>query len=322
MKVSQILIDPSGFLAEEAYAASRGKVHFCRLDHPISLNPMRSPYKPFQIAEMLVETINQMVLQTTPNQMMTAKMLQIFNRHVVENLGRNRYTLAEVRASIEAEHGDIQTRDGILARLDLLLQDEDFKQIICGGSSVEINQLIDRQESFILDCSGMGTAKKIFIGTLLTNLLKAYFTYSRPKERKPLVFMVDEAHNFVTPDFALVLKEGRKHLLATVMATTDFSMMPKQLIHTILSNAGTLVCLRAGHVEAQMISNEFTTIKPEDIKSLEKYHAAVKTPDTETIIKLPLPLTFKPIPIKKNEPKKTFNLDWFDLEPYQPAPPP
>ena len=57
------------------------------------------------------------------------------------------------------------------------------------------------------------------------------------------ILTVDEAHNFVSQDFSLVLKEGRKYKIATILATTDFSMMPKTLIHAVLSNAGTLVCL-------------------------------------------------------------------------------
>ncbi len=312
-KVARILIDPSGFLARDAYSVGGG--HYCSLLHPLGLNPMLSPYRPHQIADLIADTINQMVTLTTPNEKFTVKMREILDAEVVRCLERGQTTLEEVKANIEAQRGGAETRDGIVARLNLILSDPEFKHLIC-GDGFEINKLIDRQETLILDCSAMSTSKRIFIGTLATNLVKSYFLYSRPKIYKPLIFTIDEAHNFVSPDFSLVLKEGRKYQIATILATTDFSMMPKPLIHTILSNAGTLICLRAGHVEAQMISNEFTTITAEDIKGLEKYHAAVKTPDGEYIVKLPRPLYVKQVPIKtmKHEPK-TFGLKWFDIDP-------
>lgn len=314
LKPAKILIDPSGFLASDGYSISRG--HYCSLEHPLSINAMVAPYKPFQIADIIIETLNQVVRLTTSNQDLTAKMIQILRDEIMRCLELGRTTLEEVRANINAQKGSSETRDGILARLDLLLQD-DFKSIICGDSSFELNRLIKRGESFILDCSGMGYAKKVFIGTLITNLVKAYFLYSRPKEYKPLALYIDEAHNFLSQDFSLILKEGRKYQIACLLATTDFSSIPGPLIHTILSNAGTLICLRAGYVEASMIAHEFTTIEASGIQNLEKYHAVVKTPDVEAIVKLPRPPFVKKVPIKEiKKEKRTFGLKWFDCPSY------
>lgn len=312
-KVAKIIIDPSGFFARQIYSLMRGNALYCSLEHPIGMNPMVSPYKPHQIADLIFESINQMVILTTPNDRFTVNMRRIGDPVVVRCIESGRTTLEDVKAIIESERGHAETRDGILARLDMLLSDPDFKQLIC-GKGFEIGNLIEKQETLIVDCSGMGYAKQIFIGTLITNLVKAYFLYSKPKEYKPLVLMIDEAHNFVSPDFTIITKQARKYNIATILSTTDFSMMPKVLVHSILSNAGTLICLRAGNIEAQMISNEFNTIKAEDIKSLEKYHAVYKTQDGEGIVKLPRPVYTKEIPIKplKKE-TRNFGLTWFDL---------
>ena len=315
-KVAKIIVDPSGFFAQQAYSIMKGKAPYCSLECPIGINIMVSPYKPNQIADLLADTINQMVVLTTPNEKFTVKMREILDEEVVRCLKLGRKTLTEVKANIEAQKGHSETRDGIIARLNLLLSDPDFREIIC-GKGFEIGKLIENQETFILDCSGMGYAKQVFIGTLLTNLVKAYFTYSKPKEYKPLVMIIDEAHNFVSTEFTIITKQARKYLIATILSTTDFSMMPKPLVHSILSNAGTLVCLRAGNVEAQLISNEFNTISAEDIKGLEKYHAVYKTPDGEGIVKLPRPVFVKPLEIPIMEIKKrTFDLKWFPLESY------
>ena len=236
-KVAKILIDPSGFLARDAYSVGRG--HYCSLLHPIGLNPMLSPYRPHQIADLIADTINQMVTLTTPNEKFTVKMREILDEEIVRCLERGQTTLEEVRANIQAQRGGAETRDGIVARLNLVLSDPDFKQLIC-GQGFEINKLIQNQESFLLDCSSMGMAKRIFIGTLLTNLLKSYFIYAKPKEYKPVIFMVDEAHNFVDTSFITVVKESRKYSVAVVLLSTDFSTMPKPLIHSVLSNFGHL----------------------------------------------------------------------------------
>jgi type IV secretory pathway VirB4 component len=314
--VAKIIVDPSGFYARQVHSIMKGKDHYCSLDHPIGINLLLSPYKPHQIADLLAETINQMVTLTTPNERFTVKMRQILDEEVVRCLELGRNTLEDIKANIEAHRGNAETRDGIIARLNLLLSDPAFKEIIC-GKGFEIGKLIENQETFILDCSGMGYAKQVFIGTLITNLVKAYFIYSRPKKPKPLVLIIDECHNFVSAEWTIVAKQSRKHLIATILSTTDFSMLPKPLIHSILSNSGTLICLKAGNVEAQLISNEFNTIKAEDIKALEKYHAVYKTPDGEGIVKLPRPVFVKEIDIKpmKTE-KRTFDLKWFDLQSY------
>jgi len=315
-EVAKIIVDPSGFFAKEVYSILKGKAHYCSLEHPIGVNLLDTPYKPHQKSDLLAETINQMVILTTPNERFTVKMREILDAEVVRCIELGRTTLEEIKANIEAQRGHAETRDGIIARLNLLLQDPDFKEIIC-GKGLEIGKLIENQETFILDCSGMGYAKQVFIGTLITNLVKAYFLYSKPKEYKPLVLMIDEAHNFVSQDFTIITKQARKYQIASILSTTDFSMMPKPLVHSVLSNAGTLVCLRAGNVEAQLIANELNTIKAEDIKSLKKYHAVFKTPDGEGIVKLPRPVFVKEMEIKTHKKEKiTFDLEWFDLPAY------
>ncbi len=316
-KLAKILIDPSGFLAKPASSVMQGNAHYCSLDTPISLNPMIAPYKPFQIADIITETVNQMVAMTTPNQKFTVKMREILNAEVVKCVELGRTTLEEVKANLEAQRGNAETRDGVIARLNLILQDPDFREIICGKTSFEINKLIENKESFILDCSGMGYDKKVFVGSLVTNLVKSYFIYARPKKYQPLILVVDECHNFLGQDFSLVLKEGRKYQISAVLATTDFSSIPSSLIHTILSNVGTLICLRAGFVEASMISREFQHFTASDIQGLEKYQALVKTPETEAIVKLPRPIFVKPMAVRPSTVKKrTFDLEWFDLPSY------
>ena len=312
-QVAKILIDPAGVLAREAYAVMKGKCHYISINNRMGLNPMLSPYEPFQVADIITQSLNQMVVLTTPNEKLTVKMLEILNVSIVWCLERGRTTLEEVKANIEVQKGHAETRDGVLARLNLILQDPSFKEIVC-GQGFEINKLIENQRSLVIDCSGLSEPKQVFIGTLVTNLTKAYFLYAKPKKYKPLIITIDECHNFIDLSFINVVKQARKYKIASILLTTDFSMMPNSLIHTLLSNAGTLITTRAGHIEAQRIASEFTTVRGENIQSLEKYHAYVKTPEGEHKVKLPRPLYVKEIPITsvKTE-KRDFTIQWFNL---------
>lgn len=56
--VSKIMVEPSGTLSRQAYSVSKGKVKYISIDHPTGINPMLSPYKPFQIADLITETID------------------------------------------------------------------------------------------------------------------------------------------------------------------------------------------------------------------------------------------------------------------------
>lgn len=128
-KNSKVLIDPSGFLSKDAYSISGGM--YCSLKHPISLNPMKTPYTDSQISDLIAEAINQMVAITTPNTPFTVKMRGILDVAVKYCLKNNRRSLINVRDYIANMKGDGETRDGILARLNFILNDERMVKILC-----------------------------------------------------------------------------------------------------------------------------------------------------------------------------------------------
>lgn len=101
--VAKIIVDPSGFFARQVYSIMDGKAHYCSLEHPIGLNPMLSPYKPYQIADLIAEAVNQMVTITTPNEKFTVKMREITDTEIVRCIQLGRTTLEDVKANIEAQ---------------------------------------------------------------------------------------------------------------------------------------------------------------------------------------------------------------------------
>lgn len=317
--VAKIAIDPSGFLAKDLYSLSKGKALYCSLDHPVGLNPLLEPHEHTQLADNLIEIINQVVALTTPNTGLTAKMRKILTDATLWCLKNGRPSLEAVHDYLNAQKGDAETRDGIIARLDLLLKDERLKKIICAPETVNWKEFIDKGQTLILDCFGMGRDKMIFTGCLITHAIKSYFRYTRVKEYRPLVMYVDEAHNFINQNHLDILKEGRKYKLSAILATQDFATIDQTLVRVMLSNIGTLVAFRCGYREASLLANEFQELTAADLQFPDKYTCAYRTPEAEGIAKSQRPPFVKELAVRAThtEPRATCDLRWFGLEPVE-----
>lgn len=313
---AKVLIEPSGFLAQDCFSIGKGRGRYCALDSPVSINPMQQPYNHNQIVDNIAEAINQVVRHTTDgaNNSLTAKMRGILDRAIKWCLERNRKSLLHVRDYVANLKGDGETRDGIIQRLGLLLNDERLIPILCGNNAIEWGEFIQKGESLIVDCHGMGSDKMVFVGSLVSHGIKSYLRYERPKEYRPLSLMVDECHNFVNANFLDILKEGRKFKLSTILSTQDFAVIDEKMARVML-NVGTLIAFRSGNREASLISRELC-IPAEEIQFLEKYHVVYKTPKESGIAKTPRPPIFKEVKPKAAEPKIKSS-GWFQLQPFE-----
>jgi type IV secretory pathway TraG/TraD family ATPase VirD4 len=320
-KNAKIIIDPSGFLAGDCYAiakrggAEKNGVHYLSLDHPISINPMMAPYTPAQVSESIAEAVNQVITITTPNQPFTVGMRDISDEAVKWCLSHNRRSLLHVRDYIAAmKTGRAETRDGILARLNYILSDEKMVKILCGNKPINIGELIRNGDTFILDCSGMGREKMIFVGSLVTQAVKNYFRYEKPQIYRPLSLYIDECQNFMNPNIFDILKEGRKYKLSCVLSTQDFAVMDERMTRVML-NVGNIVSYRLGHREASYVAKELA-ISPNDLQFIEKYHVAYLTPKETGVPKAPMPPYVKAIepPKMVEPPRKPMKPSWFTLD--------
>jgi hypothetical protein len=272
------------------------------------------PFQPIQLADNLIEIINQVVERTTPNERLTVKMRQLLTRATLSCLERKRPRIDAIRDFMATwpKGSDTQTIDGIVNRLELLIQDPRMKKMISSEEAFDIEKLTQSKDAFILDCQGMGTDKKIFTGTLITHSVKAYYTYTRKKEYQPIAIYVDEAHNFVNDNWFDLLKESRKFRVSVMLCSQDFATIPEQLARVMLSNCGTLIAFKCGYREAQLMSREFQTLDQEQIQFLPKYHAAYRTPEGEGIVKTSRPPLVKERPLTQPKPKPS---GWFELRP-------
>lgn len=312
---AKILVDPSGFLARDCYSISGGR--YCSQDHPISINPMIAPYTDSQISDIIAESINQVVLMTTPNQSFTVKMRGILDQAVKWCLKNNRRNLLHVLDYVINQQGDKETRDGIISRLTFLLNDQRMEKLLCGNDSIEWGELIAKKQTFILSCFGMSKEKMVFAGSLVAHGINSYFRYSQPAEYLPVSLYLDEAHLFVSPSLFDILKEGRKYKLSCILATQDFAVIEERMARVML-NVGNIVSFRLGHREAGLIARELD-IPAQDIQFIEKYHVVYMTAQGKGMAKAPHPPLIREVaPPMVVEPQRiSKKLSWFDLEPLE-----
>jgi hypothetical protein len=275
---------------------------------------MQAPYNPNQISDNIAEAVNQVIVLTSPNANLTVKMRSILDQAVKWCLGNNRRNLIAVRDYIVNLKGDGETRDGIIQRLNFLLNDDRMHPILCGNNSIEWGKLIDKGETLILDAFGMSREKMIFTGNIISQGIKNYFRYERPKDYKPLSLYVDECHLFTNYNFMDILKEGRKFKLGTVLATQDFAVIDEKLAR-IMCNVGTIITYRIGAREAYLLAREMDCT-PQTLQFLEKYYVSYMTPKERGIAKAARPPIFKQIEIRRAEPQRK-SKGWFTLEPLE-----
>jgi hypothetical protein len=163
----------------------------------------------------------------------------------------------------------------------------------------------------------MSREQMVFAGSIVTNGIKNYFRYARPKAYLPLGLYLDECQNFINPSLFDILKEGRKYKFSVCLATQDFAVIDDRMTRVML-NTGSIVSYRLGSREAGFVARELD-LSPQAIQTLEAYHVAYLTPKERGIAKTPYPPFFKKVePPEKVvfQQQSTTKPVWFTLEPY------
>jgi hypothetical protein len=306
LRAKRILIDPASSLAQACYSMSKGKVLYCSLETPISINPMAAPYPPPTIVGTLSETLNQLIKLTTQNKDLTSNMHNILDRAIRECLEADEKNLLYVRDRLESYPASA-ARDGILSRLNYILSDERMVPILCGGP---INWG-DLPKSFILDSSGMSPAGGIFVGNIITQGIKNYFRYE--KVFRPLAIIIDECQLYLNENFGPILTEGRKYKVCGIFATQLLDLLPPHFGGLLLS-AGTIASLRVRAMTARILGREMG-IDPTELQRLEDYWLYYMKGNDIGKAKALYPPIYRKMSVRP----KPKSRGWFKLVPYQPV---
>ena len=312
---AKVLIDPSGFLAKDCSILAKNAVEIS-LDEPNSLNPMADEsLDDNTIVDIIWESINHIVQMTTNNEQMTVRMHSWLSDAIFDCLDRERRSLEAVFDHMQNMRGNDTAKEGVLYRIKMLLNDERMRKIICGPQAINWNKLINQKVTLVINCKGMSQDKMIFIGNLVTQGIKNYFRFSKSDFKNPLALYIDECHNFISPNFFDILKEGRKYKIGAVLASQDLALIDRKLADVML-NVGNIISFKNGWKEAMGIARELN-MKPEEIQFIDKFHFAYKTPDEVGIGKASRPPVIPKV--KKRPVELQPKSKWFTLKSYQPA---
>lgn len=147
-------------------------------------------------------------------------------------------------------------------------------------STIDFEDIMNSGKILICNFSkgdlGEDTSELFGIATLTMLQLATYRrSRMRPSERKPFYLYVDEFQNFATPSFAEMLAEARKYKLALTMAEqTTAQQDDKDILGTILANAGNIVCFRTGNPEDEkaLLPQFQSHLESGEIASLPAYN--------------------------------------------------
>lgn len=124
---------------------------------------------------------------------------------------------------------------------------------------------------------GAGTAT-VLGGLIVSGMAHAaYSRHSLPEsERKPFFLYVDEFHSFTTEALADMLSELRKYKLSLTLANQYLAQIEDPVLKAVFGNAGTLVCFRAGALDAPVLAKHMVSVRPEDVVSLPNYQMFIR----------------------------------------------
>jgi DNA helicase HerA-like ATPase len=148
---------------------------------------------------------------------------------------------------------------------------------------LDVAQLLrDRGWLLVPLSSGViGTASARIIGSALTFIAWSHISSRAaiPQEqRRPLFLFFDELQALTDQGLGLedLLEQSRGYGASVTIATQAIGRTPEQIRHSLLSNVGTLISLRAGGDESARIARELPGIAPRDIQSLPPYEVVAR----------------------------------------------
>jgi hypothetical protein len=96
-------------------------------------------------------------------------------------------------------------------------------------------------------------------------------------ERRDFYLFVDEFQNFANESFATILSEARKYRLNLIVTHQYIEQLDEKVIPAIFGNMGTIVSMRVGGGDAELMETEFMPVfTPEDLVNLGKTQIYLK----------------------------------------------
>lgn len=149
-------------------------------------------------------------------------------------------------------------------------------------STIDIRKIMDEGKILIVNLSKGRIGEdgmRLLGGMIVTKIqLSAQERQNiEEKDRRDFYFYVDEFQNFANESFATILSEARKYRLNLIVAHQYMAQLEEEVQDAILGNVGTMVVMRVGPQDAELLETEFApTFTPEDLVSLAKFQMYLK----------------------------------------------
>lgn len=192
----------------------------------------------------------------------------------------------------------------ILNKLSVLLDSDIIKPIISNPKpDIDFEDVLNNQKIFIANLSKgtLGEKNAHILGSFIQSSFQmaVMARASIPiAERKPFILIIDEFHNYAgsanVDSINSLLSEARKYKVSLITATQFLSQVDKRIKDAIFGNVGTLICLRVGIDDSQVLQKELGQFIAEDLLNLKVGEAIVRMGTAKDSFNLQIPLLEKP----------------------------
>jgi DNA helicase HerA-like ATPase len=246
---AKIILDPAGAISEKCLALFPDALYVTKKS-PISLNPLTRDYLHIsEIAEELVDVVNVSIQATTDNFKVSSKMGRILS-HALEVMDRSHLDIEFLSDFLDSEQTrkdffekrttpkywreyDFkgmrreQTRmsgERISDRFSAFIKNPYMLRFISGKNELDLPKISEQGRTVIFNFQGFTPNLIAFIGQLVANQVRSYWTHQATEHSKPLFFFVDEYHQFLSEVYKNFLAEARKKNIGLIMAGHNFRL--------------------------------------------------------------------------------------------------
>lgn len=233
-----------------------------------------------------------------------------FRKYVIKKLkenARRKYINPFVEEELYNLYSSREFHDTILyviSKYGRIVNDLYLRHTLCQKkSTISFDDILNKKRILLvnLNKSKIGMMSSEWLGMfLLTKIQIAAMKRINIDESKRTDFYlyIDEFQNSATDNFVEILAESRKYHLNLTLANQYVSQIPAKISQAVIGNVGTIISLRIGHGDAEMLANQFEPIfNVSDLIGLPNWKGVVTT--TATGHRLP-PFSINTIPFEEN----------------------
>jgi type IV secretory pathway TraG/TraD family ATPase VirD4 len=134
-------------------------------------------------------------------------------------------------------------------------------------SSISLRRTMDEGRIFIANLSKgkIGEENSRLLGSFLVaqfQLAAMQRADTGEEERRDFHLFIDEFQNFTTDSFQSILSEARKYRLCLALGHQYMAQLPESLRSAVFGNVGTMIALRVGYEDAEILADHFHPASP------------------------------------------------------------